>query len=168
VTRLTAATSPCLLQTQNDPPPSRARAHARGLVVIGREPGDAEPTGTHYGGQAVLTKRWSRALSGHDTPATKDEPCEAEAGSRWSLAIRTTLVGRADACHIAVMSTERTYPYSLEISPCERPAGHFQWVIRKHGKLIQRSDRLHPSEGQARKNGQSELERLFLSSRDGR
>ena len=33
------------------------------------------------------------------------------------------------------MSIDRTYPYSLEISPCERQEGHFQWSIRERGKL---------------------------------
>ena len=36
-----------------------------------------------------------------------------------------------------------TYPYTLEVLSCEKPAGHFQWAIRKHGKLVERSDRAH-------------------------
>jgi hypothetical protein len=78
------------------------------------------------------------------------------------------LVGGAGACHKAPMNTETTYPYSLEVSPCERPAGHFHWAIRKRGKLIQRSDRAHPSEDKTREKGQAELERLFYGGQDRR
>jgi hypothetical protein len=60
------------------------------------------------------------------------------------------------------MSTERTYPYSLEVFPTDKPAGHFQWLIRERGRLIQRSDRPQPSEEKARQKGQAELERLFF------
>jgi len=62
------------------------------------------------------------------------------------------------------MNNEQTYPYSLEVSPCEKPAGHFQWAIRQHGKLIQRSDRPHPTEDKARAKGQAELERLYFGN----
>ena len=58
-----------------------------------------------------------------------------------------------------------TYPYTLEVLSCEKPAGHFQWVIRKHGKLIERSDRAHPSERSARERGQAALERQFRDDR---
>ena len=54
-----------------------------------------------------------------------------------------------------------TYPYALAVLPCEKPAGHFQWVICKHGKLVERSDRAHPSERSARERGQAALERQF-------
>ncbi|UVF21537.1 hypothetical protein HPT29_010650 [Microvirga terrae] len=66
------------------------------------------------------------------------------------------------------MNTEPMYPYSLEVMPCEKPAGHFQWSIRERGRLIQRSDRPHPSESKAREKGQAELERLFFGGRDRR
>src|SRR3954453_4270449 len=66
--------------------------------------------------------------------------------------------------HIPGMSDDNgTYPYTLAVLPCEKPAGHFQWVIRKHGKLVERverSDRAHPP------NGPPENEaRLRLSAR---
>ena len=60
-------------------------------------------------------------------------------------------------CHISVMSNDGQY--ELEIVPCEKPAGHFRWAIRKSGKLIERSDRAHGSERLARENGQAALER---------
>jgi hypothetical protein len=80
----------------------------------------------------------------------------------------TALAREARACHKLSMNTEPMYPYSLEVFPCEKPAGHFQWRIRERGRLIQRSDRLHPSETKARENGQAELERLFFGGRDRR
>jgi hypothetical protein len=58
-----------------------------------------------------------------------------------------------------------TYPYTLEALPCDKPAGHFRWAIRKHGKLVERSERPYPSEQSAREKGQSALERQFRSDR---
>jgi len=66
------------------------------------------------------------------------------------------------------MSTDQTYPYTLEVFPTEKPAGHFQWAIRKRGRLIQRSDRSHPSESKAREKGQAELEGLLFGARNRR
>ena len=80
----------------------------------------------------------------------------------------TALAREARACHKLSMNTEPMYPYSLEVMPCEKPAGHFQWSIRERGRLIQRSDRPHPSESKAREKGQAELERLFFGGRDRR
>ena len=54
-----------------------------------------------------------------------------------------------------------TYPYTLEVSPSERTPGAFEWTIRRHGKLIQRSDRLQRSEEAARRDGEKALERQF-------
>jgi hypothetical protein len=58
-----------------------------------------------------------------------------------------------------------TYPYTLEALPCDKRAGHFRWVIRKHGKLIERSDKPYFSERAARKQAQAALERQFRSDR---
>lgn len=66
------------------------------------------------------------------------------------------------------MNDNATYPYTLEIQPCERPAGTFQWVIRKHGKLLQRSDRPQRSEADARKAGEKEIERQFTDAQTTR
>lgn len=60
-----------------------------------------------------------------------------------------------------------TFPYTLEIEPPKRPGGSFQWAIRKNGKLVQRSDRSHPTEAKARENGLAQIERL-LSEPDDR
>lgn len=54
-----------------------------------------------------------------------------------------------------------TYPYTLNVQPLEKPAGYYQWSIRRNGKLHQRSDRTHPSEAKAREHGLAEIERLL-------
>jgi hypothetical protein len=54
--------------------------------------------------------------------------------------------------------SKATSAYTLEVLPAHRP-GHFQWAIRQNGKLVQRADRLHPSEEAARKHGFEEIER---------
>ena len=59
-----------------------------------------------------------------------------------------------------------TYPYTLAILPRERLAGHFDWTIRKHGKLVERSDRPYPSERSARESGQAALERQLRDDRE--
>ena len=51
------------------------------------------------------------------------------------------------------MSHEKAYPYTLDIQPCDSPVGHFRWIIRERGKLLQRSDRTHHSEEAALKVG---------------
>jgi len=58
-----------------------------------------------------------------------------------------------------------TYPFTLEVLPCEKPAGHFAWVIRKHGKLLERSDRPHHSERSARERGEAALDRQIRGER---
>ena len=59
-----------------------------------------------------------------------------------------------------------TDPYTLTISPSERLAGHFDWTIRRDGKLVERSDRPHPSERSARESGQASLERQLRDDRE--
>jgi hypothetical protein len=59
-----------------------------------------------------------------------------------------------------------TYPYTLAILPSERLAGQFDWTIRKHGKLVERSDRPYPSERSARESGQAALERQLRDDRE--
>jgi hypothetical protein len=63
------------------------------------------------------------------------------------------------------MSHESAYPYTLDIQPCDRPVGHFRWIIRERGKLLQRSDRAHHSEEAALKSGRSELARIAAAGR---
>ena len=64
------------------------------------------------------------------------------------------------------MNDNATYPYTLTISPNGRLAGHFDWAIRRHGTLVERSDRPHPSERSARENGQAALERQLRDDRE--
>ncbi len=61
-----------------------------------------------------------------------------------------------------------TYPYTLEVMASERTPGAFEWTIRRHGKLIQRSDRLQRSEEAARRDGEKALERQFMDAGGGR
>ncbi|MCJ2039087.1 hypothetical protein MKK55_08995 [Methylobacterium sp. J-059] len=58
------------------------------------------------------------------------------------------------------------HPYSLEIVPPKAEGGSYQWAIRKNGKLMQRSDRSHPSEAKARENGLSQVEKLLSGAGD--
>jgi len=58
-------------------------------------------------------------------------------------------------------NTDHTYPYALEVQPIPGSEGQFQWTIRKHGKMLQRSDRKHPSEAKARAQGREVIEKLL-------
>ena len=56
-------------------------------------------------------------------------------------------IRRAEAVHRWQMMVARRLPWNtLTILPCERLAGHFDWAIRRHGQLVERSDRHYPSE----------------------
>ena len=66
------------------------------------------------------------------------------------------------------MDDNAIYPYELEVQPSVRTPGAFDWAIRRHGKLIQRSDRLQRSEEAARKDGMKAVERQFLSAHSTR
>ena len=66
------------------------------------------------------------------------------------------------------MTDKLTYPYTLDVTPCDKPDGHYQWAIRRHGKLIERSDRPYSSENKARENAQAALERQFRNERTAR
>lgn len=68
--------------------------------------------------------------------------------------------------HSGMSDDNETYPYTLAILPRERLAGHFDWTIRKHGKLVERSDRLYSSERSAREQGQAALERQIRDDRE--
>lgn len=60
------------------------------------------------------------------------------------------------------------HPYTLDVIANPRAAGLFEWVIRKNGKLVQRSDRAHRSEADARKMGEKEVERQFAGAHSDR
>ena len=60
------------------------------------------------------------------------------------------------------MSNENpTHPYTLELTPSPKGDGSFGWVIRLHGKMLERSDRVYRSEQEALKHGQEALERAL-------
>ena len=59
-----------------------------------------------------------------------------------------------------------THPFTLTILPNPMLSGHFDWAIRKHGTLAERSDRPHPSEQSARKSGEAALERHVGGDRE--
>lgn len=65
------------------------------------------------------------------------------------------------------MNENPTHPYALEIQPGSK-AGTFQWIIRRSGKLIQRSDRSFPSEDAARNDGAKAIERQFADAQSTR
>ena len=71
--------------------------------------------------------------------------------------------------HTRSMSEQQTstYPYSLEVERNPRSEGAWQWAIRKHGKLVQRSDRAQPSEAKARAQGQETIEKLLHGGDEG-
>ena len=64
------------------------------------------------------------------------------------------------------MSDNDTHPYTLEIIPPKAEGGSYQWAIRKHGKLAQRSDRNYHSEAKARENGMAQIEKLLSERGD--
>jgi hypothetical protein len=66
--------------------------------------------------------------------------------------------------HKVRMTDNQTHPYALEISESVRRPGSFEWTIRKHGKLIERSDRFSRSVDDAAKSGSKAVERLFASA----
>ena len=59
-----------------------------------------------------------------------------------------------------------TFPFSLEVHPVGESGALYQWSIRKHGKLHQRSDRKHPTEAKARSHGEAEIERLVRTGEE--
>ncbi len=56
------------------------------------------------------------------------------------------------------------HPYSLEVLPPKEDGGAYNWAIRKHGKLAQRSDRSYPTEAKAQAAGLATVEKLLSGS----
>ena len=59
------------------------------------------------------------------------------------------------------MSMNQTHPYTLELSPSPKGDGSVGWAIRKHGKMLERSDRMYRTQQEALKNGQEAVERAL-------
>ncbi len=72
-----------------------------------------------------------------------------------------TVAERGPASYMDHMSNNSANPYTLEISACDRPAGHFTWAIRRNGKLFQRADRLQTTEEAAERSGLAAIEKLL-------
>ena len=78
-----------------------------------------------------------------------------------------TMAKRRGPCHKSRMNENSTHPYALEIQPTSKP-GTFQWTIRRHGKLIQRSDKTFRLQEDARKDGEKAIERQFADAQSPR
>nr|WP_292514971.1 hypothetical protein [Methylobacterium sp.] len=61
-----------------------------------------------------------------------------------------------------------THPYTLEVTPNPRSKGAWQWAIRHHGKLVERSDRALASEAKARAQGMEKIETMLHGGDEGR
>jgi hypothetical protein len=57
---------------------------------------------------------------------------------------------------------QQPQPFTFELVPSRREAGGYHWAIRKHGKLVQRSDTPLPTEDMARVQAQAMIERLRI------
>jgi len=66
------------------------------------------------------------------------------------------------------MADSIPHPYTVEVSPLAKPTGQFQWAIRKRGKLVERSDRPHPTEAKAEASALAAVERDMHSGGSGR
>lgn len=69
------------------------------------------------------------------------------------------MVIAARTCDNAAMTNDNLHPFTIEVSPLSKPTGHFGWAIRKHGKLLERSDRPHESETKAYARALAAVER---------
>ncbi|KNY19555.1 hypothetical protein [Methylobacterium sp. ARG-1] len=55
--------------------------------------------------------------------------------------------------------TETLQPFTFELVPSQRETGGYHWAIRKHGKLVQRSDTPLSTETKARTQALAMIER---------
>ena len=61
--------------------------------------------------------------------------------------------------HMADMTEAVPHPYSITVEPLKKPEGQFGWALRKHGKLIERSDRPFSTEAKAFEAAMKAIER---------
>ncbi|MFE1599268.1 hypothetical protein [Methylobacterium sp. ID0610] len=66
------------------------------------------------------------------------------------------------------MSDDNLHPYTIEVAPLAKPKGFFGWSVRKHGKLLERSDRPHESEAKAHTSALAAVERAFRAGTETR
>ncbi|WP_128562748.1 hypothetical protein [Methylobacterium crusticola] len=65
------------------------------------------------------------------------------------------------------MSDSIPHPYTIEVSPLPKPAGHYQWAVRRSGRLVERSDRPHPTQAKAEASAIAAVERDMHSVAGG-
>ncbi len=63
--------------------------------------------------------------------------------------------------YISRMSTSETYPYALEIQPCDKRPGQFWWTIRERGRLLERAMSSAPSREEAERSGTKAIARML-------
>jgi hypothetical protein len=66
------------------------------------------------------------------------------------------------------MNHSATHPYSLEVQPCDKPAGHFVWTIRENGKLLERAMRAVPTREEAESTGMKAVDRMLQQANQPR
>jgi hypothetical protein len=57
---------------------------------------------------------------------------------------------------------QQRQPFTFELVPSQREAGGYHWAIRKHGKLVQRSDSPLATEAKASAQALAMIERLRI------
>jgi len=62
------------------------------------------------------------------------------------------------------MTPDVPHPYSITVEPLKKPEGHFGWLLRRSGKLIERSDRSFTTEEKAFENA---LRAIEIDSKPG-
>lgn len=77
------------------------------------------------------------------------------------------MVSSLSGWHSVLMADAVPHPYSIEVSPLAKPEGHFQWAIRRSGKLIERSDRPYRSEAKAHESAMEAIARDMKPGADG-
>ena len=66
------------------------------------------------------------------------------------------------------MTTDVPHPYSITVEPLKKPEGHFGWLLRRNGTLIERSDRPQATEARAFENAMKAIEIYMKPSSGGR
>ena len=61
-------------------------------------------------------------------------------------------------------SETNIHPYTMEVIPPKEEGGAYNWAIRRHGKLAQRSDRSYPTAEKAQAAGMATVEKLLSGS----
>ena len=127
----------------------------RGWSARDERPGTTHPT--------TYSRTWCFAEAARWRSAPPDGP------SRPTHTLDTLLIllGQDERTwHGLAMSESETniHPYTLEVIPPKEEGGNYNWSIRKHGKLAQRSDRGYPTATKAKAAGMATVEKLLSGS----